>query len=56
MVCVYPLYHRNADGDPPNIVAVLAFKAAYTLEKKRRENDKRVLALYSEYVVLNLDP
>ncbi|KAF9781672.1 hypothetical protein BJ322DRAFT_1161455 [Thelephora terrestris] len=29
-------------------VAVLAFKAVYTLEKKRRENDKRILALYVE--------
>ncbi|KAF9644577.1 hypothetical protein BDM02DRAFT_928516 [Thelephora ganbajun] len=29
-------------------VAVLAFKAAYTLETKRRENDKRVLTLYVE--------
>ena len=56
MVSVYSLYHHSTDGDPPNIVAVLAFKAAYTLEKKRRENDKRVLALYSEYAVLNLDP
>ena len=34
-------------------VAVLAFKAVYTLEMKRRENDKRVLALYVEYVLLN---
>lgn len=31
-------------------VAVLAFKAVYTLEVKRRENDRRVLALYTEYV------
>ena len=36
-------------------VAVLAFKAVYTLEKTRRENDKRILALYVEYVVLNVD-
>jgi len=36
-------------------VAVLAFKAIYTLETKRRENDKRVLALYVEYVALNFD-
>ena len=39
----------------PRAVAVLAFKAVYTLETKRRENDKRVLALYVEYVVLNFD-
>jgi len=32
-------------------VAVLAFKAVYTLEVKRRENDRRILALYTEYVV-----
>jgi hypothetical protein len=37
-------------------VAVLAFKAVYTLEKKRRENDKRVLALYAEYVTSNPNP
>ena len=35
------------------VVAVLAFKAIYTLETKRRENDKRVLALYAEYVASN---
>ena len=33
------------------LVAVLAFKAVYTLELKRRSNDKRVIALYAEYVV-----
>jgi len=32
-------------------VAVLAFKAVYTLEVTRRENDRRVLALYTEYAV-----
>ena len=32
-------------------MAVLAFKAVYTLEVTRRENDRRVLALYTEYVV-----
>ena len=36
-------------------VAVLAFKAVYTLEMKRRENDKRVLALYVEYVLSNFE-
>ena len=39
----------------PRAVAVLAFKAVYTLETKRRENDKRVLALYVEYVASNFD-
>ena len=34
-------------------VAVLAFKAVYTLEVKRRSNDKRVIALYAEYVTGN---
>ena len=34
-------------------VAVLAFKAVYTLEVQRRISDKRVIALYSEYVVLD---
>jgi len=33
------------------LVAVLAFKAVYTLEVKRRSNDKKVIALYVEYVV-----
>lgn len=32
-------------------MAVLAFKAVYTLEVKRRENDRRILALYTEYVM-----
>ena len=36
-------------------VAVLAFKAVYTLEMKRRENDKRILTLYVEYVRPNVD-
>jgi len=36
------------------LVAVLAFKAVYTLEVKRRSNDKRVLALYAEYVACGL--
>ena len=34
-----------------SLVAVLAFKAIYTLEVKRRSNDKRVIALYAECVV-----
>ena len=29
-------------------VAVLAFKAVYTLEMKRSENDSKVIALYVE--------
>lgn len=32
----------------PTIVAVLAFKAVYTLEMKRSENDSKVIALYVE--------
>ena len=46
--------HLRADGAPFRVVAVLAFKAVYTLEKKRRENDKRVLALYLEYGPIEL--
>lgn len=38
------------------IVVVLAFKAVYTLEKNRRQNDKKVLALYAEYAVHSFDP
>ncbi|OSD05610.1 hypothetical protein PYCCODRAFT_1464963 [Trametes coccinea BRFM310] len=33
---------------PAVTVAVLAFKAAYTLEITRRENDRRIMALYVE--------
>jgi hypothetical protein len=29
-----------------NIVAVLAFKTVYTLEMKRRNNEKKIMALY----------
>lgn len=29
-----------------NIVAVLAFKTVYTLEMKRRHNEKKIIALY----------
>jgi hypothetical protein len=47
---------RRDDRRTHHIVAVLAFKAVYTLEKKRRENDKRILALYVECVALNVDP
>lgn len=43
------------DKHRPRAVAVLAFKAVYTLETKRRENDKRVLALYVEYVASSFD-
>ena len=43
------------DDNGSRVVAVLAFKAVYTLETKRRENDKRVLALYVEYVAPNFD-
>jgi hypothetical protein len=52
-----PFYHRcgMVDDDRFHTVAVLAFKAVYTLEKKRHENDKRVLALYVEYVASNFD-
>ena len=30
------------------VVAVLAFKTVYTLELKRRENEKKIIALYVE--------
>ena len=35
-------------------MAVLAFKAVYTLEVIRKENDRRILALYTEYVAQSL--
>ena len=31
-----------------NTVVVLAFKTVYTLEMRRRDNDKKVIALYIE--------
>ena len=37
-----------------SLVAVLAFKTVYTLDVKHRSNDKRVIALYAEYVVCDL--
>ena len=40
----------RAPSNMSHKVAVLAFKAVYTLETKRRENDRRILALYVEYV------
>jgi hypothetical protein len=47
--------HRSDEDQSINggkhTVAVLAFKAVYTLEVTRRENDRRILALYAEYVV-----
>ena len=55
MVRVHPSELHCDDGDLSRVVAVLAFKAVYTLEKNRRENDKRVIALYVEYVALNPD-
>ena len=30
------------------IVVVMAFKAVYTLEQKRRDNEKKIIALYVE--------
>ena len=30
------------------IVVVLAFKAVYTLEQGRRDNEKKIIALYAE--------
>jgi hypothetical protein len=31
-----------------NIVVVLAFKTVYTLEMRRRDNDKKIIALFAE--------
>ena len=30
------------------IVVVMAFKTVYTLEQKRRDNEKKIIALYVE--------
>ena len=48
-------YGRRVPDSHRFQVVVLAFKAVYTLETRRRENDKRVLALYVEYVASNFD-
>jgi len=46
MVCrsYYILSHQVTE----NIVVVLAFKAVYTLEMKRRNNEKKIIAVYVE--------
>ena len=31
-----------------NTVVVLAFKTVYTLEMRRRDNDKKIVALFAE--------
>jgi hypothetical protein len=41
-------YYMRAQEMTENVVAVLAFKTVYTLELKRRENDKKIIALYVE--------
>lgn len=46
MVCT--LRHENRDACDMEIVVVLAFKAVYTLEQKRRDNEKKIIALYVE--------
>jgi hypothetical protein len=38
-------------GNPSHEVAVLSFKAAWTLEATRRENDQKILAIYAEYAL-----
>ena len=43
-----------ADGGLDYKVAILGFKAVYTLERKRRENDKKILAVYVECAAPNL--
>jgi hypothetical protein len=55
-VRAHPFDHRCADGGLFHIVPILAFKAIYNLEKKRRDNDKKVFALYAEYVTSNQNP
>ena len=41
-------YYMRAQEVTENIGAVLAFKTVYTLELKRRDNDKKIIALYVE--------
>jgi hypothetical protein len=40
--------YMRAQEMTENVVAVLAFKTVYTLELKRRENNKKIVALYVE--------
>ena len=44
-----------SDGHRSHPVAGLAFRVVRTLETKHHENDKRVIALYLEYVAPNFD-
>jgi hypothetical protein len=41
-------YYMHAQEVTENIGAVLVFKTVYTLELKRRDNDKKIIALYVE--------
>ena len=41
-------YYKHAQKVTVIVVAVLAFKTVYTLELKRRENEKKIIALYVE--------
>lgn len=44
MVSIY----IDPQADLRFVVAVLAFKTAYSMEMTRRQNDKRILSLYVE--------
>jgi hypothetical protein len=37
------MYPHEVNG---KVVVVLAFKTAYTLERRRRENDKKIISLF----------
>ena len=41
-------YYMHGQKVTKVVVAVLAFKTVYTLELKRRENEKKIIALYVE--------
>jgi hypothetical protein len=41
-------YYMRAQEVTENVGVVLVFKTVYTLELNRRENDKRIIALYVE--------
>ena len=43
---VHRSYYMVSRKVTENIVAVLAFKTVYTLEMKRRQNEKKIIALY----------
>jgi hypothetical protein len=43
---VRPSYHHCLSEITLGLVVILAFKTVYTLEQKRRDNDKKIISLF----------